>query len=99
MLWDLARGFRDHVRATGIDSEYALFAEYFIDVEHERVHAVHFVLCDASGDWVMVDLQNNHHPDFQEVAPRTAEDCGRLVAVRMAHLLDEMEATSQAPQQ
>jgi hypothetical protein len=89
LLWDLARGFREHVRRHGIDTDYALLAQYFLDPETRRAHAVHFVVCDRGGDWVIVDLQNAHHDDFRSVAPTTADACGRLVVERMRHYLTE----------
>ena len=45
--------------------------------------AVHFVVCDREGEWVIVDFQNDHHGDFQSIDPKTPDDCGRLVAKRL----------------
>ena len=47
------------------------------------VGAVHWILCDQRGDWVMVDFQNSHHGDFQELTPESVEDCLELVKVRL----------------
>jgi hypothetical protein len=83
-LWDLARAFRAHVRQARPAADYLLYAEYGVDPARERAFFVHFVVCDRSGDWVMVEMLNDHHPDFQTVAPRSADDCDRLVARRLA---------------
>jgi len=83
MLWDLARGFQDHIRQNPPETDYALLADYMFSPRDGRVFAVHFVLCDRAGQWVIVDFQNDHHGDFQSVDPKTPEDCGRLVAERL----------------
>lgn len=87
-LWDLARALREHVRAEGLDADYALAAEYLLRPHDGRVVGVHFVLCDRAGDWVIVDLQNEHQRDFQAVAPRSGEDCAAVVVRRLASYLD-----------
>ncbi len=83
-LWDLARGFRDQLRKSPAETGYALFVEYMIDPQGGPAHAVHFVLCDRSGEWVIVDFQNNQQPVFMKVKPVTAEDCDRVVMKRLA---------------
>lgn len=82
--WDMARGFQAYVREHDFDADYVLCAEYLLDPERHQVHAVNIVMCDAHGDWVVVEMQNSHQEDFQAIAPRTVEDCNRLVAKRMA---------------
>jgi len=77
MLWDAARGFRDFIRKNPPNADYALYAEYL------GTNAVHFIVCDRSGEWVIVDFQNDHHPDFQSIAPKTPEDCARRVVKRL----------------
>ena len=83
LLWDLARAFRDHVRHNPPDADYALLADYMISPQGGRVGAVHFVVCDRAGEWVIVDFQNSHWEDFQCIDPQTREDCGRLVTRRL----------------
>jgi len=90
LLWELARKFQDHVRknppktAEGLPADYALMADYIMDPREGRgAWAVHFVLCDRDGEWVIVDFQNNHHGDFQSIDPKTYNDCGRLIAKRL----------------
>ena len=86
ILWDTARAFRDFLRKNPPATQYALLADYGIspasDGKHEVGH-VHLILCDKSGDWVLVDYQNSHHPDFQSIAPKTVEECNRLAVKRL----------------
>ena len=57
LLWDLARAFRDYLRANPADSNYAMLAEYFVNPAGGPAGAVHFVICEKSGDWVLTDFQ------------------------------------------
>jgi hypothetical protein len=86
-LWDLARAVRDYVRSEPPDTDYALFAEYTIRPSDQQVWTVHFVVCDRVGQWVIVDFQNEHQPDFRRLDPKTRDDCGALIAERLAHYL------------
>jgi hypothetical protein len=83
MLWTLARKFQDHVRAHPPQADYVLYADYIMRQPDGPVGAVHLVVCDREGEWVVVDFQNSHHEDFREVAPRNSEGCGRLAAKRL----------------
>ena len=83
LLWDLARAFKDHVKQNPPEADYALLADYMMGAPGKRAGAVHFVICDRHGEWVIVDFQNSHHDDFKSIDPRTIEDCGRLVAKRL----------------
>lgn len=82
-LWDLARASRADAKAHGADSSYTLFAEYMMTPKTNTVGAVHFVICDPAGEWVIVDYQNSHHKDFKRIAPHNADDCGKLVTKRL----------------
>ncbi|MFH1749062.1 MAG: hypothetical protein ABIG44_18685 [Planctomycetota bacterium] len=86
-LWDLARAFQAKVLENPPDAEYALYAEYTIRPRDQMVWTVHFVVCDRAGEWVIVDFQNNHHADFQQVNPQTHADCATLIAQRLQHYL------------
>lgn len=86
-LWDLARAVRGHVRTAEPDADYTLFVEYVIRPSDQQVWAVHFVVCDRAGEWVVVDFQNEYQPDFKRVEPKTRDDCGKLVTERLAHYL------------
>ncbi len=87
MLWDMARAFREYVRQTPPTADYAVYAEYMIDLKQGRTGAVHFAVCDRSGEWVIVDFQNDHHEDFQGIAPKSGDDCDRLLVKRLARRL------------
>lgn len=86
VLWIFARAAREYARQYPTDSDYVLFADYWLNPSGQ-VWAVHFVVCDRAGDWVIVDFQNNHHEDFQRIDPKTLADCDRLVLERLkSHL-------------
>jgi hypothetical protein len=87
LLWDLARAFRDYLRANPADSNYAMLAEFYVNPSGGPAGAVHFVICEKSGDWVLVDFQNNQHEDFQRIAPKSVEDCDRLAVERLVKRL------------
>jgi hypothetical protein len=82
-LWDLARALRVRLANEPSETEYAMVAEYYIEPEGGAVHAVHFVLCEKSGGWVIADFQNDLWEDFQRIAPGSAADCDRLVVERL----------------
>ena len=63
-------------------ADYALLADYGIGRSSDGktvVGGVEFILCDRGGDWVLLELKNDHHPDFQRINPQSADDCNRLV--------------------
>jgi hypothetical protein len=79
MLWDAARAFREYLRKNPASSDYAVFADYI----GQGAGGVHFIVANRAGEWVIVDFQNDHHPDFQAIAPKTPDDGARLVAKRL----------------
>lgn len=83
ILWDLAREFREYTRKNPADAEYVLYADYSFNPEQWEQGFVHFVVCDRSGEWVIVDMQNSHQSDYQSVKPRSREDCNRLLLKRL----------------
>jgi hypothetical protein len=83
MLWTMARSFREYIRSNPPDADYVLYADYLMRWPDGPVGAVHFVICDREGEWVVVDFQNSHHKDFKKVGPKNAGDCGRLAARRV----------------
>ena len=86
VLWDTARAFRTFVRKNPPATEYALFADYGVfspSPDRSKVSHVHFIVCDRAGGWVIVDFQNSHHRDFQEIDPKSPEDCSRLLVKRL----------------
>ena len=89
---DTARAFRDFLRKNPPETGYALLADYGIGKSESgktTVGAVHLIVCDRQGDWVLVDYQNSHHADFQEIDPRSRDDCNRLAARRLKSRLSD----------
>jgi hypothetical protein len=92
VLWDTARAFRDFLREHPPATDYALLADYAIGKSasgEPKVGHVNLIVCDRQGDWVLVDLQNSHHADFQKINPRSVADCNRLAARRLKRRLSE----------
>jgi hypothetical protein len=88
MLWQMATAFREHVREHPPETDYVLFADYYLRPDGGPARAVHFAICDRSGDLVVVDFQNSHHEDYQAIAPNTTAECSRLVVRRLGTYLD-----------
>jgi hypothetical protein len=88
MLWDLAREFREYTRKNPANADYVLYADYGFNPEQWEQGFVHFVVCDRSGEWVIVDMQNSHHPDYQSVKPKSSEDCNKLLLKRLQGYLE-----------
>jgi hypothetical protein len=82
-LWDLAREFRDYVRANPPAADYALYADYVFNPQNAEQGLVHFVVCDRKGEWVIVDMQNSHQPDYQSIKPTSREGCDKLLVKRL----------------
>ncbi len=82
-LWDLAREFRDYAKKTPTDADYTLYADYVFTPQQWEQGFVHFVVCDRKGEWVIVDMQNSHHPDYQSVKPTSREGCDKLLVKRL----------------
>ena len=82
--WSLARGLSDAVKKNPPEADYVLMADYAMS--KDAVGGVQFAVCDTGGDLVIVDVQNDHWPDFKAVDPKSREDCDRLVARRIAAL-------------
>lgn len=85
VLWDLAREFRDYVRKNPPEADFVLFADYVFNPQNWEQGYVHFVVCDRRGEWVIVDLQNSHHPDYQSVKPVSQADCDKILVKRLEH--------------
>jgi hypothetical protein len=82
-LWDLAREFRDFVRTHPPAADYALYADYAFNPQNADQGFVHFVVCDRQGEWVIVDMQNSHQPDYQTVGIISRERCDQLLVKRL----------------
>jgi len=97
IAWDTARAFQDFLRKNPPAADFALLADYGIGRSPEGktlVGGIDYVLCDHGGDWVLLDLSNEHHSDFQRIAPRSADDCNRLVVETLAKAVSVPSADS-----
>jgi hypothetical protein len=83
-LWNLAREFRDFVRTHPPAADYALYADYAFNPQNAEQGFVHFVVCDRKGEWVIVDMQNLHHPDYQSIGIISRDRCDQLLVKRLA---------------
>ncbi len=86
-LWDLAREFRGHARSSPEEADYVLYADYTFNPQQWEQGMVHFVVCDRSGEWTIVDLQNSHQPDYQSVRPVSVQTCDALLIRRLSGYL------------
>ena len=86
-LWALAREFRDYVRAHPPETDYALYADYVFNPQNAEQGFVHFVVCDRRGEWVIVDLQNSHQPDYQSIGIISRDRCDQLLVKRLKEYL------------
>jgi hypothetical protein len=82
-LWGLAREFRDYVRAHPPETDYALYADYAFNPKNADQGFVHFVVCDRHGEWVIVDMQNSHQPDYQSIGVTSRARCDELLVKRL----------------
>lgn len=86
-LWDLAREFRDYARSSPEKADYVLYADYTFNPERWEQGMVHFIVCDRSGEWTIVDLQNSHQPDYQSIRPVSVQMCDALLIRRLSGYL------------
>ena len=82
ILWDTARDFRSYLRKHPAETDYALLVDVTIPTHH-----VHIILCEGSGEWVATSLMNSHHPEFQEIDPKTLEDGSELAFRRLKAIM------------
>lgn len=87
VMWDLAREFRDYNRTNPTDADYTLYADYVFNPNNWEQGYVHFIVCNHQGEWVIVDMQNSHHPDYQSVKPTSSQGCDTLLLKRLEHYL------------
>jgi hypothetical protein len=86
-LWDLAREFKEYAKKNPVDADYVLYADYIFSPQNWEHGMVHCVVCDRQGEWVIVDMQNSHHPDYQSVKPTSREACDKLLVKRLESYL------------
>jgi hypothetical protein len=82
-LWNLAREFRGFLQAHPPAADYALYADYAFNPQKPDQGFVHFVVCDRKGQWVIVDMQNSHHPDYQSIGVTSRAHCDDLLVKRL----------------
>lgn len=82
-LFSLAEEFRDYVKKNPPDTDYVLYADYIFFPDNWNLFALHFIVCDRQGEWVILDLQNSDLPDFQSINPDSKEDCNTLFLKRL----------------
>jgi hypothetical protein len=87
-LWAMAAEFRAYVRSHPPQADYVLHADYVFDPNNWEQGFVHFVVCDRKGEWVIVDMQNSHWPDYQNIRPTSAALCDQLVVRRIQGYLE-----------
>ena len=85
-LWQMARAIREYLRQRPAAADYAVLADYAFAPDG-KAFTVHFVVCDHNGEWVIVDFQNDHFPDFQAMELKSGDDCDRLVTKRLDRFL------------
>ncbi|MFA7330548.1 MAG: hypothetical protein WC326_05670 [Candidatus Delongbacteria bacterium] len=76
-----ARAFAQHVKETGLQTDYALLGEILCTPD-ERVIGVHYFVCDRAGRLANGGLTNSHWEEFQTVKPANRQD-GCEVLTRM----------------
>ena len=82
MAQQSAIAFATEVKATGIQTEYALLVEILCNSTETKVGGVHFYLSDRTGNLASGGLTNSHWEEFQEVQPHDRQG-GYEVATRM----------------
>ena len=86
-LWDLARAARSYLQKEDQKVDYVVFAEFLMNEEKQVAHTVHFFVLDRKGEWVIVDFQNDQHPDFKAIDPKSIPECESLVMKRLERRL------------
>lgn len=80
MLHAAAREFGAYVRANPAPTEYVLLCEFLLAPTSEReAMGLMVYLVDKQGRVAYASLSNSHHPAWQRVKPKTADDCATIV--------------------
>lgn len=86
-LWDLARALKGSLaKAPATAAGYALVADLGVDAEGRHCY-LHVALTTATGEFVVVDFQNDQTPAVSEALPKTLTDAEALLVQRLAVLL------------
>jgi hypothetical protein len=86
-LWALARELQARVKQSPPDADYVLYADYMFNREHWQQGGVHILVCDRKGEWVIVNLANSDHEDYQRIRPISPEGCDKLLIERLQNSL------------
>lgn len=84
-LWDLARGAHA-AAAQAANADYVLVVDLGVGGEGS-VMWVHVVVCNAAGEPVVVDMQNDQQPMLRRAAPKTIAEAETFAIARLAALL------------
>jgi len=79
IMADLSAAVGAVVRTNPAATDHALYADYGFNPQNAEQGFVHFVVCDRKGEWVIVDLQNSHHTDYQSVGVDSRARCDHLL--------------------
>lgn len=77
MLKESAEAFAAYVKAHPVSTDFALLPEYLM--LRSRPGGIHCYVTDAKGRVAYVVLQNSHWTEFQEVDPKSVDDCTEVL--------------------
>jgi hypothetical protein len=89
-LWDLAWGLRDAVKKQPVEADATSQHTLVVDIAMGPGGTpgfVHVVICNAAGEHVVVDMQNDQHEMLRRAAPKTLEEAEQFAVKRLAKLL------------
>ena len=92
---ELALEVRTYLRQNPTGADFTLYATYALTTAQDQLTAIHLVLCDAQGEWVMVDRQVLHGATSSSAPPASERDGDELVVLRLQGFLNDasIEAT------
>lgn len=94
MLADGAKAFAAWVREHPLETRYALIADYLLGPK--EAGGVHVIVVDAEGRVADVSLWNSHWDTFEELAPKTVDDCTEIAVRGLRENWAELRARAQA---
>jgi hypothetical protein len=86
-----ARYFAASVKASAIDTEYALMVEILCNPDESRVGGVHIFLSDKEGNLAAGGLTNSHWKEFKLVQPHDRAGAYDVALLMIRRLLGEDE--------
>ena len=81
MYWKMAAAFREWVQETQPDADYVMFTDCAYTPGRWEQGFVHLVVCDRRGQWVITQIQNSDHEEYQAVKPTSPQACDRLAVM------------------